>query len=160
MTLHRDTIPTVESESNVERKKIVAAMRRLLITRAPSVVSSDAKLVIQTLADEAGVHRAALSHRHIDLKDLFLACTREQSQEASDTRSDREKELDEELAAVTAELAETKSHLTSWRNAARDLARTVAALDALYRDEKARRLALTQDGLLDDLDVWRRDGSG
>lgn len=158
MTLHRDTIPTVDEEKNPERKKLVAAMRRLFITHAPSVVTPEAKLVIQTLADEAGVHRTALTHRHIDLKDLFLACAKE-GQVADDTRSGREKEVEEKLAAVTTELAETRTELTNWRNAAKDLARTVAALDALYREEKARRLALTQDGVLEDLDrrTWSND---
>lgn len=46
MTLHRDTIPSVAKETDAERKKIVAAMRRLLIAGKPRVVALDDRLVI------------------------------------------------------------------------------------------------------------------
>lgn len=82
MTLHRDTIPQVARENDAERKKIVAAMRRLLITAKPRVVTLEDRLVIETLRREADVTRSALTHRHIDLKDLFLDCAAEREQEA------------------------------------------------------------------------------
>jgi len=40
MTLHRDAIPAVADETDAERKKMVAAMRRLLITGKPRVAPS------------------------------------------------------------------------------------------------------------------------
>jgi hypothetical protein len=145
MTLHLDTIPTVDQETNAERKKIVAAMRRLLITGAPKVVAPESKLVIGTLATEAGVPRCALSHRHIDLKDLYLGAAKEIQASELDRRSPREKELEEQLREMATKLSETQADLTAWTNAAKDLARIVAALDALYKDERARCEALARD---------------
>lgn len=138
MTLHRDTIPQVSGESDAERKKIIAAMRRLLITAKPRVVAPDDRLVIDTLRREADVTRSALTHRHIDLKDLFLDCAAEREQEAIDRRTPNEVALEEQVDDLKNKNRNLQTRATHWEGAARDLARTVAALQMLYTTANAR----------------------
>lgn len=145
MTLYRDTIPLVAAENNAERKKIVAAMRRLLITGKPRVVAVDDRLVIDTLRREAGVTRSALTHRHIDLKDLFLDCVAEQQQETRDVRTPNEVALEEQVDELKARNRDLQTRATHWEGAARDLARTVAALQMLYTTANARLDAIISD---------------
>lgn len=138
MTLHRETIPQVARESNAERKKIVAAMRRLLITAKPRVVALEGRIVIDTLRREAGVTRSALTHRHIDLKDLFLDCVAEREQEVRDLRTPNEVALEEQVDDLKKKNRDLQTRATHWEGAARDLARTVAALQMLYATASAR----------------------
>lgn len=152
MTLHRDTIPQVASESDAERKKIIAAMRRLLITVKPRVVTLEDRLVIETLRREAGVTRSALTHRHIDLKDLFLDCVAEHEQEARDRRSPTEIALEKQVDELKKKNRELQTRATHWEGAARDLARTVAALQMLYSTASARLDAIVADVALEDPD--------
>ncbi|MDA0813734.1 MAG: hypothetical protein O3C21_15260 [Verrucomicrobia bacterium] len=151
MTLHRDAIPAVADETDAERKKMVAAMRRLLITGKPRVAAVEDRLVIDTLRREAGVSRAALTHRHIDLKDLFLDCVAEREQEAQDLRSPNEVALQEQLDELKKKNRDLQTRATHWEGAARDLARTVAALQALYATASARLDAIIADVAHDDL---------
>ncbi|MGV9870818.1 hypothetical protein [Rhodococcus koreensis] len=51
-----------------DRRAITAAMQRLF---AGTPLRSSGKLDIVTLAQEAGVKRNKLTHKHTDLKDLF-----------------------------------------------------------------------------------------
>ncbi|MDJ0363221.1 hypothetical protein [Rhodococcus sp. H29-C3] len=53
-----------------DRRAITAAMQRLF---AGTPLRSSGKLDIVSLAQEAGVKRNKLTHRHTDLKDLFYA---------------------------------------------------------------------------------------
>src|SRR5258708_292633 len=53
-----------------ERKAITEAMQRLL---AGKPLRSSGRLDIVTLAEEAGLKRNKLTHKHTDLKDLFNA---------------------------------------------------------------------------------------
>ncbi|MCK0177115.1 hypothetical protein [Mycolicibacterium sp. F2034L] len=152
MTLHRDTIPQVARENDAERKKIVAAMRRLLITAKPRVVAPDDRLVIDTLRREADVTRSALTHRHIDLKDLFLDCAAEFAQEARDRRTPTEVALEEQVDDLKKKNRDLQTRATHWEGAARDLARTVAALQMLYDTASARLDAIIADVALDDSD--------
>lgn len=145
MTLHRDTIPLVAAENDAERKKIVSAMRRLLITGKPRVVAPEDRLVIDTLRREAGVTRSALTHRHIDLKDLFLDCVVERQQEARDLRPPSEVALEEQVDELKARNRDLQTRATHWEGAARDLARTVAALQMLYTAASARLDAIISD---------------
>jgi len=138
MRLHRDTIPQVSRENDAERKKIVAAMRRLLITAKPRVATLEDRLVIDTLRREADVTRSALTHRHIDLKDLFLDCAAELEQEARDLRNPNELALEEQVAELKRRNQDLQTRATHWEGAARDLARTVAALQMLYDTASAR----------------------
>ena len=151
MTLHHDTIPTVADETNAERKKIIAALRRLIITGKPRVATVDDRLVIDTLRREAGVSRAALTHRHIDLKDLFLDCVAEREQEALDLRSPNEVALQEQVEDLKQKNRELQARATHWEGAARDLARTVAALQSLYATASARLDAIIADVARDDV---------
>lgn len=150
MTRHRDTIPQVARENDAERKKIVAAMRRLLITSKPRVVALDDRLVIDTLRREADVTRSALTHRHIDLKDLFLDCAAELEQEARDRRNPNEVALEEQVAELKRRNQDLQTRATHWEGAARDLARTVAALQMLYDTASARLDAIIADVALED----------
>lgn len=152
MTLHRDAIPQVSRENDAERKKIVAAMRRLLITSKPRVVALDDRLVIDTLRREADVTRSALTHRHIDLKDLFLDCAAELEQEARDRRHPNEVALEEQVAELKRRNQDLQTRATHWEGAARDLARTVAALQMLYDTASARLEAIIADVALEDSD--------
>ncbi len=152
MTLHRDTIPQVARENDAERKKIVAAMRRLLITAKPRVVTLDDRLVIDTLRREADVTRSALTHRHIDLKDLFLDCAAELEQEARDRRTPTEVALEEQIAELKRRNQDLQTRATHWEGAARDLARTVAALQMLYDTASSRLEAIIADVALESTD--------
>jgi hypothetical protein len=152
MTLHRDTIPLVKDESDAERKKIVAAMHRLLITEKPRVVAPDGRLVIDTLRREADVTRSALTHRHIDLKDLFLDCAAERDQEARDLRTPNEIALETQVDDLKKKNRDLQTRATHWEGAARDLARTVAALQMLYATASSRLDAIIADGALEDVD--------
>lgn len=152
MTLHRDTIPQVSRENDAERKKIVAAMRRLLITSKPRVVTLKDRLVIETLRREADVTRSALTHRHIDLKDLFLDCAAEREQEALDRRTPTEVALEEQVAELKRRNQDLQTRATHWEGAARDLARAVAALQMLYDTASARLDAIIADFALEDSD--------
>jgi len=53
-----------------ERNAITAAMQRLLAGRP---LRSSGDLTIVALAEEAGLRRNKLTHKHTDLKDLFYA---------------------------------------------------------------------------------------
>lgn len=152
MTLHRDTIPLVADEGDVERKKIVAAMRRLLIARKPRVVALEDRLVIDTLRREADVTRSALTHRHIDLKDLFLDCVAEREQEARALRTPNEIALEEQVDDLKKKNRDLQTRATHWEGAARDLARTVAALQMLYATVSARLDAIIADVALETLE--------
>lgn len=153
MTLHRDTIPAVADETNAERKKIIAALRRLIITGKPRVATVDDRFVIDTLRREAGVSRAALTHRHTDLKDLFLDCVAERDQEALDLRSPNEVALQEQVEDLRQKNRELQTRATHWEGAARDLARTVAALQSLYATASARLDAVIADVARDRLEL-------
>lgn len=150
MTLHRDTIPQVGSESDAERKMIIAAMRRLLITAKPRVVTLDDRLVINTLRREADVTRSALTHRHIDLKDLFLDCAAELEREARDRRNPNEVALEGQVAELKRRNQDLQTRASHWEGAARDLARTVAALQVLYDTASARLDAVIADIAVED----------
>ncbi|WP_158166599.1 hypothetical protein [Mycolicibacterium smegmatis] len=151
MTLHRDTIPQVSREIDAERKKIVSAMRRLL-TAKPRVVTLEDRLVIETLRREADVTRSALTHRHIDLKDLFLDCAAEREQEARDRRTPTEVTLEEQVDDLKKKNRDLQTRASHWEGAARDLARTVAALQMLYDTASARLDAIIADVALEDSD--------
>lgn len=152
MTLRRDTIPSVADESDAERKKIVAAMHRLLIAEKPRVVALGDRLVIDTLRREADVTRSALTHRHVDLKDLFLDCVAERDQEARDLRTPNEIALETQVDELKKKSQDLQTRATHWEGAARDLARTVAALQMLYATASARLDAIISDVALQDLE--------
>lgn len=152
MTLHRDTIPQVAGDADPERKKIIAAMRRILITAKPRVVTLADRLVIDSLRREADVTRSALTHRHIDLKDLFLDRVAERNQEARDLRTPNEVALGEQVDNLKKKNRDLQTRATHWEGAARDLARTVAALQMLYATASARLDAIVAEVALENSD--------
>lgn len=127
-------------------------MRRLLITGKPRVATVEDHLVIDTLRREAGVARAALTHRNIDLKDLFLDCAAEGEQLAQDRRSPNEIALQEQVDQRKEKNRDLQTRATHWEGAARDLARTVAALQSLYATASAQLEAIIADVVHDDLE--------
>jgi hypothetical protein len=62
--------PTTASEKDPVRKKILAAMDRLIDGKP---LRSTGRLSVSQLATEAGVPRWRLTHQHLDLKELFQA---------------------------------------------------------------------------------------
>ncbi|MCZ0730929.1 hypothetical protein [Mycolicibacterium iranicum] len=138
MMLHRETIPLAADEKDAERKKIVAAMQRLFVIEEPEVVTVDERLVIDSLRREAGVTRSALTHRHVDLKDLFLSCVAERERLASNSRSPIEVQLQKQLDDLMEDNRDLHERAIHWESAARDLARTVAALQKLYTTANER----------------------
>lgn len=153
MTLHRDNIPLVADECDAERRKIVAAMRRILIAEKPRVVAPGDRLVIDALRREAEVTRSALTHRHIDLKDLFLDCVAEREQQSRVPRTPTEIALEDRIDDLTHRNRELQTRATHWEGAARDLARTVAALQTLYATATARLDAVISDRALERLEA-------
>jgi hypothetical protein len=79
-----------------ERQAILAAMQRLF---AGTPLQSSGNLDIVALADEAGLKRNKLTHKHPDLKDQFYAERR-----ARDGVSDREVKLHNEIALLKARI--------------------------------------------------------
>ncbi|ABG95008.1 conserved hypothetical protein [Rhodococcus jostii RHA1] len=75
-----------------DRRAITAAMQRLF---AGTPLRSSGKLDIVTLAQEAGVKRNKLTHKHTDLKDLFYAQRR-----TRDGVPDNEAKLREQIVTL------------------------------------------------------------
>lgn len=79
-------------DTDGERRTIRDAMDRLIVG-AP--LRSDGKLTIKSLAEEAGVKRWMLTHRHTDLQDEFRARIARSGTEAEPVRK-----LKEQLAEL------------------------------------------------------------
>ena len=75
-----------------EREAITEAMRRLF---AGTPIRSSGNLDIVTLAEEAGLRRNKLTHKHTDLRDAFYA---ERAKRAG--VSEREIKLQEQVAEL------------------------------------------------------------
>ena len=69
------TTGTGRTEDTAEVRAITEAMARLL---AGVPLRSDGQLTIKSLAEEAGLRRNKLTHKHTGLKDLFYALIRSQ----------------------------------------------------------------------------------
>ncbi len=69
------TTGTSRTEDTAEVRAITEAMARLL---AGVPLHSDGQLTIKSLAEEAGLRRNKLTHKHTGLKDLFYALVRSQ----------------------------------------------------------------------------------
>jgi hypothetical protein len=91
-----------------ETRAITQAMLRLLIG-VP--VRSDGKLTIKSLAQEAGLRRNKLTHKHTGLKDLFYALVKTQDAQPVIT-ADLVKENDQ-LRNTVAELRHTNNELAA-----------------------------------------------
>ena len=109
-----------DSSADQERRTIRDAMQRLLDGQP---ARSDGKLTIKALAEEAGVKRWLLTHKHTDLQDEFRAriATRGTLPPAQQALVDE----NDELRARNADLSE---QLAVARDEARQLARIVQVL--------------------------------
>lgn len=100
------TIPTAATEKDAARKKLLAAMDRLLEGKP---LRSTGRLSVSQLAVEAGLERWRLTHQHTDLKELFQArvkATRAAAAAIEPTDYDKLKEKHADLQAHCAELEE------------------------------------------------------
>jgi chromosome segregation ATPase len=103
-----------------ERDAITAAMERLL---AGTPLRSSGNLDIISLAEEAGLKRNKLTHKHIDLKDRFYAERR-----ARKGMTDREAKLHNEIAQLKACIDELRKERDNYRTANEVFARALHAL--------------------------------
>lgn len=118
------------SEHTAERDAIKAAASRLL---AGTPLRSNGALTVVALAEEAGVKRHVLTHRHTDLKDLFYAQVRTRGQVP-----DSERRLRAELDTTRRRLTEANDQIKSLENDNDTLTRIVNILateNARFRDQ-------------------------
>lgn len=118
-----------------EREAITAAMQRLLSGRP---LRSSGDLTIVALAEEAGLRRNKLTHKHTDLKDLFYAEVKARNGiPASETK------LRERITALEARIASLRQERDDYRAAAETFARAVHVLtvenDTLRKELDNRR---------------------
>jgi chromosome segregation ATPase len=118
-----------------ERKAITEATQRLL---AGKPLRSSGRLDIVTLAEEAGLKRNKLTHKHTDLKDLFNAERR-----ARGGIPDSELRLRDEIAALTKKIKALREERDQYRTASETFARAINVLtienDNLRQDIEKRR---------------------
>ena len=103
-----------------ERQAVVAAMERLL---AGTPLRSSGNLDIVTLANEAGVKRNKLTHKHTDLKDRFYAECR-----ARDGVTEREAKLCSQITLLKARVDELRNERDHYRTASEVFARAMHVL--------------------------------
>lgn len=123
-----------------ERTAITAAMQRLLTGKS---LRSSGELTIVALADEAGLKRNKLTHKHTDLKDLFYAEVK-----AREGVPDSELKLREEIAVLTARVEALRDERDDYRTANEVFARVINVLtvenDNLRREiSKSRSSSVT-----------------
>lgn len=117
-----------------DRRAITAAMQRLF---AGTPLRSSGKLDIVTLAQEAGVKRNKLTHKHTDLKDLFYAQKR-----TRDGVPDNEVKLREQIAALQKTNQSLRDERDRYRLTSETFARALHVLtienDNLRREARNR----------------------
>jgi hypothetical protein len=118
-----------------ERNAITAAMQRLL---AGKPLRSSGALTIVALAEEAGLRRNKLTHKHTDLKDLFYAEVK-----ARNGIPASEIKLREQITALETRIVGLRRERDDYRSAAETFARAVHMLtvenDALRNELSKRR---------------------
>ncbi len=103
-----------------ERQAITAAIERLL---AGTPLRSSGALDIVTLAEEAGLKRNKLTHKHTDLKDLFYA-----QRNARNGVPDNEITLRDEIAALKETIKNLRTERDDYRIASETFARAMHVL--------------------------------
>lgn len=104
---------TDRTEAVGEVRAITEAMVRLLVG-VP--LHSDGQLTIKSLAEEAGLRRNKLTHKHTGLKDLFYALVRSQDHRpkiADHLQADNNR-LGQKLTDLRAEHAQLKEQLAQF----------------------------------------------
>lgn len=120
--------PTVTDED--DRRAITAAMQRLF---AGTPLHSSGNLDIVSLAQEAGIKRNKLTHKHTDLKDLFYA-----QRENRNRIPDNEVKLREHIATLEKSNQTLRDERDRYRLTSETFARALHVLtvenDNLRRD--------------------------
>jgi hypothetical protein len=106
--------------NQLERAAIEAAMQRLL---DGTPTRSNGSLTIVALAQEAGLRRNKLTHKHTDLRDRFRAEVARR-----DGVTEREVKLRDEIAALDAQLAQVKQERDTYRTTSETFARAMHVL--------------------------------
>jgi len=108
-----ETTGTSRTEDRAEVRAITEAMVRLL---AGVPLRSDGQLTIKSLAEEAGLRRNKLTHKHTGLKDLFYALVRSQDHRpkiADGLQADNDR-LRQKLAGLRAEHTQLKDQVATF----------------------------------------------
>ena len=121
--------------SDDERTAITAAMQRLLAGRP---LRSSGDLTVVALAEEAGLRRNKLTHKHTDLRDLFYAEVK-----ARNGIPASEIKLREQITALKARIESLRRERDDYRAATEAFARAINALtvenDTLRKELDKRR---------------------
>ncbi|MCQ8775071.1 hypothetical protein [Streptomyces telluris] len=121
-----------------EIRAIADAMIRLF-TGAP--LRSGGQLTIKSLAEEAGLRRNKLTHKHTGLKDLFYALVKAQ-QGPSRPFTDKEREVSEKQKK---DLARVRAERDTLRTKAQQMARVIHVLEAEYAQLAQAKAALDEE---------------
>jgi hypothetical protein len=108
-----ETTGASRTEDAAEARAITEAMVRLLVG-VP--LHSDGELTIKSLAEEAGLRRNKLTHKHTGLKDLFYALVRSQDHRpkiADQLQTDNDR-VRQKLTDLRAEHAQLKEQLAQF----------------------------------------------
>jgi hypothetical protein len=110
LTQATKTTSTSRTEDAAEVRAITEAMVRLL---AGIPLRSNGQLTIKSLAEEAGLRRNKLTHKHTGLKDLFYALVRSQDHrpKIADGLQAGNDQLRQKLAGLRAEHTQLKEQL-------------------------------------------------
>ncbi len=103
------TTPSAAGETDPVRRKLLAAMDRLL---GGTPLRSTGRLSISQLAVEAGQERWRLTHQHTDLKELFQARVKAARQTAAAAEPSDYDTLKTKHTALLAHCAELEQQIT------------------------------------------------
>lgn len=116
-----------------ERDAIISAMDRLLAGKA---TRSSGSLTVVSLAAEAQVKRHVLTHRHLDLKQLFYDRVRSQA-----GMLPTEIALREEIATLKKRLADSRNETNATREKLEQYARVIRLITVELKALRSEKLA-------------------
>ena len=122
-----------------ERDAITEAMRRLF---AGTPLRSSGNLDIITLAEEAGLKRNKLTHKHTDQRDAFYA---ERARRAG--VSEREIKLQEQITELTRRVNDLRAERDNYRTTSEVFARAMNVL-TIENDNLRAQLAKAQTSVV------------
>ncbi|MFJ9111277.1 hypothetical protein [Streptomyces sp. NPDC102283] len=132
-----------------EIRAITDAMVRLLIGTLPH---SDGRVTIKSVAEEAGLKRNKLTHKHTGFKDLFYAPVR--MQDSRPKAFDGLKRQNDELKTKLSDLRDEYNQLRSY---VRQMARVVHVLEV---ENQQLRQSAGKDGVVRAFPVQQRPPAG
>lgn len=138
-------IPSAANETDPVRKKILAAMDRLLDGKP---LRSTGRLSISQLAVEAGLGRWHLTHQHTDLQELFQARVKASKSVAESAEPTEYQELEAKYAKLLTYVAELEHRVALYAN-------VINLLD-LERQDREDREAVGAVANIDQLRPARR----